>query len=75
MRSQNALLAPDCIASRLRCIAMGTAYYQSALSEALARVTCDAHRQVLKRYIAGTQTAVDHILLQEIAMEIDRAAQ
>ena len=52
-------------------IAAGRAWYGSALAEAIKKpYLSDAEKAVLRRYINGSQTGVDHVTLQVIAMAI-----
>ena len=52
-------------------IAAGRAWYGSALAEAIEKpYLSDAEKGVLRRYLIGSHTGVDHVTLQVIAMAI-----
>lgn len=52
-------------------IAAGRAWYGSALAEAIKKpYLSDAEKAVLRRYLNGSHTGVDHVTLQDIAISI-----
>ena len=59
------------LAESLDEIAAGQAWYGSALAEAIKKpYLSDVEKAVLRRYLKGSHTGVDHVTLQDIARAI-----
>lgn len=59
------------LAESLDDIAAGRAWYGSALAEAIKKTyLSDEEKAVLRRYLSGSHTGMDHVALQSIAISI-----